>query len=64
MIEMGMVNSAVTKELLESAQKENITEEETAIIMEKFKDKEYRSNYNNVMNKFISNLVKISIYLK
>lgn len=30
MIEMGMVNSTVTKELLESAQKENITEEETA----------------------------------
>jgi len=29
MIEMGMVNSAVTKDLLESAQKENITEEET-----------------------------------
>jgi len=33
-------------------------------IMEKFKDKEYRSNYNIVLNKFISNLIKISIYLK
>lgn len=32
--------------------------------MEKFKDKEARSNYNSVLIKFISNLIKISSYLK
>ncbi|KAL4502454.1 hypothetical protein ABPG72_012041 [Tetrahymena utriculariae] len=64
LIEMGMVNSAVNNKLLEQAQKENITEEETLLILEKFKDKEHRSNYNSTLNKFISNIIKISIYLK
>ncbi|EAR89476.2 phosphatidylinositol 4-kinase (macronuclear) [Tetrahymena thermophila SB210] len=64
LIEMGMVNSAVNNDLLMQAQKENITEEETQLILEKFKDKEHRSNYNSTLNKFISNIIKISIYLK